>query len=267
MSFQKSVSALLSRNTGPGRVLAVVSSIEEKRQRLLCMEAFLRWRMILRWKSQSPKTSPPPPSPRQQVIRPAYTVSASPPVIRTSANAVRAATCPACGNAYLPEDIFCRMCGRKRDLLSLDINHPVVTMPMQPCRTAPVTAVTVPVPVTTLPVSPVMNAPVTPTSVASIHEELVSTPRSPTSQLASPEVRTEYRTEPVAVVTANEVDGTPRAMSPVRYMQSVVTPEHSPVRFIPRLNSGWPPNKEGRRDGLLRSGSDTSLGPTVWRAR
>ena len=269
LSFQKSVSALLSRNTGPGRVLAVVSSIEEKRQRLLCMEAFLRWRMILRWRSQSPKTSPPPPSLRPQVIRPAYTVSASPPVIRTSANAVRAATCPACGNPYLPEDIFCRMCGRKRDLLSLDVNHPVVTMPMQPCRTAPVTAVTVPVPVTTLPLSPVMNAPVTPASVASIHEELVSTPRSPTSQLASPEVRTEYRTEPVAVVTANEVDGTPRAMSPVRYMQSVVTPEHSPVshRFIPRLNSGWPPNKEGRRDGLLRSGSDTSLGPTVWRAR
>eukprot|EP00434_Breviolum_minutum_P022978 symbB.v1.2.020272.t1/scaffold1692.1/size111236/1 len=69
LSFQKSVSALLSRNTGPGRVLAVVSSIEEKRQRLLCMEAFLRWRMILRWRSQSPKTSPPPPSLRPQVAQ------------------------------------------------------------------------------------------------------------------------------------------------------------------------------------------------------
>eukprot|EP00435_Cladocopium_sp_Y103_P032832 s1367_g8.t1 len=36
--------------------------------------------------------------------------------------------------------------------------------------------------------------------------------------------------------------------------------------FIPRLNSGWPPTKEGRnREGasLLRSGSDTSLGPTA----
>ncbi|CAL1136753.1 unnamed protein product [Cladocopium goreaui] len=42
LAFQRSVSALLSRTTGPGRVLAVVSSIEEKRQRLLCMEAFLR---------------------------------------------------------------------------------------------------------------------------------------------------------------------------------------------------------------------------------
>eukprot|EP00434_Breviolum_minutum_P035856 symbB.v1.2.031755.t1/scaffold3721.1/size51450/2 len=59
------------------------------------------------------------------------------------------------------------------------------------------------------------------------------------SQLASPEVRTEYRTEPVAVVTANEVDGTPRAMSPVRYMQSVVTPEHSPVSHSSLVFAQW----------------------------
>eukprot|EP00913_Durusdinium_trenchii_P024059 g22595.t1 len=57
LSFQRSVSALLSRTTGPGRVLAVVSSIEEKRRRLLCMEAFLRWTTVLRWKSSSPKAA------------------------------------------------------------------------------------------------------------------------------------------------------------------------------------------------------------------
>eukprot|EP00435_Cladocopium_sp_Y103_P029026 s1814_g7.t1 len=38
----------------------------------------------------------------------------------SSASAVRAAACPSCNNAYLPEDIFCRFCGRKRDLVSLD---------------------------------------------------------------------------------------------------------------------------------------------------
>lgn len=247
LAFQRSVSALLSRTTGPGRVLAVVSSIEEKRQRLLCMEAFLRWRMVLRWKSQSPVTT----SPRGQVLRPAYTVMASPVIRTSSASAVRAAACPSCSNAYLPEDIFCRLCGRKRDLVSLDINRPTVTLPMQPCRQV-VTTVIPPV------------APVTPTSVVSIHpEDVLSTPRSPASQLPSPEVRTEYRTEPVAVVGSPVMEaGTPRP---------VVTPDHSPVRFIPRLNSGWPPSKEGRnqREGasLLRSGSDTSLGPTVWRAR
>ncbi|CAJ1343989.1 unnamed protein product, partial [Effrenium voratum] len=188
LSYERSVHQfheLVSRAQGPGRVVAVVSSIEEKRRRLLCVEAFLRWAGVLRWK-QAP--SPPPMSPRvmsrpaspPQVLRPSWTVLAT-----SSPSVVRAAACPHCGNVYLADSVFCRRCGRKRDLVSLDIMRPVsATVPAPP------------------PPPRSMAFASSPTSVTSIHaEEPISAPPSPVAtscRAMSPEVRAEYflRAEP-----------------------------------------------------------------------
>ncbi|CAE7849019.1 DEGP10, partial [Symbiodinium necroappetens] len=69
------------------------------------------------------------------VLRPAYQIvepiSSPPPV-------VQAARCPACGNVYMTDSVYCRKCGRKRDILSPDLSRPFsVTLPATLPTTAP----------------------------------------------------------------------------------------------------------------------------------
>eukprot|EP00931_Biecheleriopsis_adriatica_P048960 TRINITY_DN28307_c0_g1_i1.p1 TRINITY_DN28307_c0_g1~~TRINITY_DN28307_c0_g1_i1.p1 ORF type:complete len:1450 (+),score=382.88 TRINITY_DN28307_c0_g1_i1:68-4417(+) len=113
--------------SGPGRVLAVVSSIEEKRSRLLCVELFLRWSYDARLQRPG-KTSPVSAGRAGPVLlrscsyapRPATTAVTldSLPLrstcLTTQAVQAVATSCPHCGNTYLADSVFCRFCGTKR---------------------------------------------------------------------------------------------------------------------------------------------------------
>ncbi|CAJ1408057.1 unnamed protein product [Effrenium voratum] len=297
LSYERSVHQfheLVSRAQGPGRVVAVVSSIEEKRRRLLCVEAFLRWAGVLRWK-QAP--SPPPMSPRvmsrpaspPQVLRPSWTVLAT-----SSPSVVRAAACPHCGNVYLADSVFCRRCGRKRDLVSLDIMRPVsATVPAPP------------------PPPRSMAFASSPTSVTSIHaEEPISAPPSPVAtscRAMSPEVfplqpndvRAEYflraeprmdRAEPMTAGAQAQLEEARNSQAcqvmqapplpggnavrqqstspPPRRRMENISPDHSPIR-LGRKPNGWLSEErlgQARQREAVSQPKPGDLGPAVWRA-
>lgn len=145
MTWSRSAAALAAERLterlrvprGPGRVVSVVSAIEERRARILALEAFQRWKHSARKEkaSSSPSRSPVITRVRSPVLRPAYQIvepiSSPPPV-------VQAARCPACGNVYMTDSVYCRKCGRKRDILSPDLSRPFsVTLPATLPTTAP----------------------------------------------------------------------------------------------------------------------------------
>eukprot|EP00439_Symbiodinium_sp_Y106_P057139 s4452_g8.t1 len=145
MTWSRSAAALAAERLaerlrvprGPGRVVSVVSAIEERRGRILALEAFHRWKYSARKEkaSSSPSRSPVITRVRSPVLRPAYQIiepiSSPPPV-------VQATRCPACGNVYMTDSVYCRKCGRKRDILSPDLSRPFsVTLPATLPTTAP----------------------------------------------------------------------------------------------------------------------------------